>query len=128
VFLFGTSQGAFFWCSAHVDPRLALDGFTRNGGSGCWSGWNTPMVTRVSTVVRSAVKFVRRRTKLFSFLAAFLILSASATIGHQFGHGAHWFVDDALATTSSTPQEDPTGFAGLANGMVDDTTHAADQA
>jgi hypothetical protein len=86
------------------------------------------MGTTVSTVVGSAVRFVRCRTKLFSLLAAFLILSASATIAHQFGRGGHWFVEDALATTSSAPQEAPTGFDGLANGLVDDTTHAADQA
>jgi cytochrome c5 len=83
-----------------------------------------------SLVSALATKLATRRAKLFSLLAVLLVLSGSATIAQQLGRGGggHWFLTDALATTSSAPQEAPTGFDGLANGMVDDTTHAADQA
>jgi len=83
-----------------------------------------------SIITRCTRRLASRRAKWLALLAAVLVLSGGGAIAQQFAHGSsgHWFLSDTLATTSSAPQEAPTGFDGLANGMVDDTTHAADQA
>jgi CxxC motif-containing protein (DUF1111 family) len=88
------------------------------------------MHPNILIISKYARRLASHRAKWFSLLATVLVLSGSATIAQQFarGGGGHWLLSDALATTSSAPQEAPASFDGLANGMVDDTTHAADQA
>ena len=88
---------------------------------------STPLVCRAFQRLRTHA--AAALSVLLLVVAVALVVATANSAQSQFRKGGGGFLGlDQLAQTSSTPQEAPTGFDNLSNGMVDDQRHSQDQA